>query len=310
MPFNFNAHTVAVGGQIEVNDTKRPLPSQASVTLAPDGGFGESCVSNYCEEGVSIFRAESRVYGTSYKDKFTDKTKLFKTFASVTVYGLDINGVVQADVVSASITSINERVNGCPGESRISFDASIVGLVINGRPYDVELDPKPFRDYGTFSSFTESFTKMSADQVQTAADAYNWKFADCQTGDQFHVPKQCQNGLRATILRNIKSGLSESAPELSRVGYTIEVPNLGLLHLGEVLVLVGKRSINTIRVELGKTLADLIDDPVDLQPLMVQRAEGEQRFALAEAKSGGTLGGGYTIANVTGNGTDFGPPPG
>ena len=93
MPFNFNAHTVAIGGQIEENDTRRPLPSEASVTLAPDGGFGESCVSNYREEGISIYRAESRVYGTSYKDRFAGKTKLFKTFASVTVYGLDLNGI-------------------------------------------------------------------------------------------------------------------------------------------------------------------------------------------------------------------------
>lgn len=280
--FNFNAHAVAIGGQLEQNGTKRPLPSQASLTLAPDGGFGESSVSNYYEEGISIYRAESRVYGTSYKDKFTRKTKLFKTFASVTVYGLDLDGVVQADVVSASITSINERVNGRPGESRISVDASIVGLVIHGRPYEVELDTKPFRDHGTFSSFTQSVT----------------------------MPKAGQNALRATVLGNIKSGLLEPAPELDRVGCTIEVPNFGLLHLGEVLVFFGKRSINTIRVELGKKLADLLEEPVDeLQPPVVQSAEGEQRFALVQAKSS-TLDGGYTIASVTGNGTDFGPPPG
>lgn len=307
--FNYNAHTVAIGGQIEENHAKRPLPSKASVTLAPDGGFGESCIDNYCEEGISIVHADSRVYGTSFKDKFTGKTRLFKTFASVTVYGLDLNGVVQADVVNASITSINERINGCPGESQISFDASIVGLVINGRPYDVELDVKPFRDHGTFSSFTQSITRMNADEVQAVANSYNWKLADMQTDDQFHVPKECQYGLRATILKNIKSGLSDAVPELNRVGYTIEVPNLGLLHLGEVLVLVGKRSINTIRVELGRKLADLVVEPIDLEPMTVQRSEGEQRFALAEARGGGGLGGGYTVASVTGNGTDFGPPP-
>jgi hypothetical protein len=307
--FNYNAHTVAIGGQIEENDSKRALPSAASVTLAPDGGFGESCVTDYCEDGISIYRAESRVYGSAFKDRFTGKTRLFKTFANVTIYGLDLKGIVQADVVSASITSINERVNDCPGESRISFDASIVGLVINGHPYDVELDTKPFRDYGTFSSFTESFTKMNADQVQAAANAYNWKFADCQTGDRFHVPKQCQNGLRATVLSNIKSAVTGDQAELNRAGYTIEVPGLGLLHLGEVLVLVGKRSINTMRIEPGKSLADLMEQPIDVPAPTMQRTEGEQRFALAAAKSGGTSGGGYTVANVSGNGTDFGPPP-
>jgi hypothetical protein len=307
MAFSFHANTLAFGGQVEDPSfdgasSRRFLPSQASVTLPPEGGYGESSISNFSQDGVSFYRAESRVYGSSFRNQ------LFKTYANVTVYGLDINGVIQADVLSAGVTSINRREKDCTSESRISFDAAFVGLVIAGHPYDVELDTQKFLEAGTFSEFTDNFSRLGEEQARATADLYNWPFDECRTktvtGESlFHVPARCNNGLRATALRDIRPSLPDS-PKLRRQGFTIEVPNLGLVHLAEVMLNVGRRGINLLRVEVGQTLESLIVPPTP--------APDEPRpFALALAAQplgpGGSSGG-YTVVHATGNGTDYGPP--
>jgi hypothetical protein len=203
----------------------------------------------------------------------------------VTVYGLDLDRRVQADVLSASITSINERVNGCSGESKIWFDATIGGLVIDGHPYNVELDTKPFRDNGTFAAFAKEFSQLTASQP-------------------------CQNGVRASIVSNITPALKGDKPDIRQKGFTIEVPNFGLIHLGEVMLTVGKRGINLLRVELGRTLEDLAP-VVEIEeiPSPESGSEEQRPTALAFRSLTDTLSGGYTVAHATGNGTDFGPPP-
>lgn len=306
MGFSFNANTLAIGGQIEQRGNRKLLKSQGSVTLPQEGGYGESTICDYSEEGVSFLRAESRVYGSTFKNK------LFKTVANVTVYGLDLDGRVQVDVLSASITSINERVNGCGGESRISFDASMVGLVIDGHPYNVGFDTKPFLDNGTYAEFAEAVTRMTPAEMEEKARAYNWSMEECQTNGRFHVPQRCQNAVRASVVCKIAPALTGDKPLLRQKGFTIEVPNFGLLHLGEVMLTIGKRGINLLRVERGSTLEDLV--PVtDLQEISPEPVTEEQRptaLALAgtAALSGDTTGG-YTVGHLTGNGTDFGPPP-
>jgi hypothetical protein len=311
MAFSFHANTLAFGGQLGDIGARKFLPSQASVTLPPEGGFGESSINDYKDGDVSFYRAESRVYGNSFDNR------LFKTYANVTVYGLDVAGLVQADVLSASVTSINERVNGATSESRISFDASIVGLVIDGHPYDVDLDVKPFLQHGTLSEFTSAFTTMSEDEITRVAQAYNWPVEECQTktaqGQKlFHVPARCNTGLRATVLHDIRPSLAGDTTQLRRQGFSLEVPGLGVVHLGEVLLTTGRRGINLLRVELGKTLDDLVVPAPE--PVPVRDVPTEERrprvVALADAQPAGLVGptGGYTLAHATGNGTDFGPP--
>ena len=305
MAFAFHANTLAFGGQRSEHGLRRLLPSQASVTLPPEGGFGESAIENYSEDGVSIYRAESRVYGSSYRNR------LFKTYANVSVYGLDIAGMVQADVLSASITSINERVNDCTSESKISFDANIIGLVIAGEPYNVEIDTTPFSKHGTFGEFTSAFARMSEYEVRRTADAYNWPYEECVTEPlagpkRFHVPERCKNGLRATIVRNITPAVTGGKLCPPRQGFSIEVAGLGVLHLGEVQLTTGRRSINLLRVDLGQSLGGVmrIDEAV-----VEENAPRPMALALASAPEGDTpASGGYTVAHATGNGTDFGPP--
>jgi hypothetical protein len=307
MPFSFHANTLAFGGEIEGGSKRKLLPSQASVTLPQEGGFGEQTVTDYDKEGISFYRAESRVYGNAFQHR------LFKTYANVTIYGLDIAGVLQADVLSATITSINRRQGSRPSESQISLDANIVGLVIEGVPYDVELDTAPFLKNGTLGEFADAFTRMSEAQMEATAAAYNWPLQAWQTltpqGKTFHAPPGASNGLRATIVRDIKPALPGHEMRLSRKGFTLEVRKLGLVHLGEVLMTAGRRTINMIRIEPEMTLEDMVIEPA---PTEVQQT-GMRALAFAENDADSqslSEEGGYniTICNATGNGTDFGHP--
>lgn len=315
MAFTFHANTLGFGGQIDKPGLKPLfLPSQASLTLPPSGGFGESSVNNYAEDGVSFYRAESRVFGSSFNDT------IFKTYANVTVLGLDIQGRIQADVLSTTVTSINERKNGCTTESRISFDATMVGLVIDGQPIDVEFDPEPFRRYGTFDEFVQSFKGLDEQQMTERAAAYNWPIDECQTRveggrKEFHIPKRCSTGLRASLLRSTTPTLAPGLIHgVTRQGFSIEVSGLGLVHIGEVLLKAGRRRINLLRVELGKTLGDLPMKRVSMasggdepRMLAVGMTEGSADLVILNGGGGGLDGGGYTFASGEGNGTDFLP---
>jgi hypothetical protein len=314
MAFTFHANTLGFGGQIDRPGLKPTyLPSQASLTLPPGGGFGESSVSNYSEDGISFYRAESRVFGSAFHDT------IFRTYAHVSVLGLDVQGRIQADVLSATVTSINQRENGCTTESRISFDATIVGLVIDGQPIDVEFDPEPFRTHGTFGEFVDSFKDLDEKTMAARASAYNWPLEECQTigvggKKEFHVPKRCSTGIRATLLKNTTPTLSRGLISgLTRQGFSIEVAGFGLVHIGEVLLKAGRRRVNLLRVELGKTLADLPSTRVSMpsggdEPRLhaVAMTEGAPE-PMALVTGGGIDGGGYTFASGEGNGTDFLP---
>ncbi len=311
MSYAFHANTLAFGGQLDDSGRAKYLPSQASVTLPPNGGTGVAEAGPFEQDGISFYGARSEVFGGSFAD--TD----YNTFANVTVSNLDIEGRIQVAVLNARVTSLNHRENGCLGESRISFDANIVGLVIDGHPIEVDFNPEPFRRHGTFAEFVDSFTAMPEEEAKAFADAYNWPLEECQTTSNdergtltsFHIPRRCTTAIRASLLRSTTPRLAPGEISgITRKGFTIEVAGFGLIHLGEVLLKAGRRRINLLRVELNKTL----DGSRMVRPTLLDAATGPRLVATAlntapEALTltGGS--GGYTFASVEGNGTDFIP---
>ncbi len=317
MGFSFHANTLAFGGQIEpAGGRPRYLSSQASVTLPPTGGVGEAVSGPYDNEGVSYLSARSYVTGSAFGDS------AYNTYANVTVNDLDIQGRIQVQVLNTTVTSLNRRdADGCIGESRIAFDANIVGLVIDGNLIDVEFNPEPFRRYGTFDEFVRAFPAMVPDEAKALIEAYNWPLDECQSvGEEasgkvmrYHVPRRCTTGIRASLLRSTYPKLAPGEINgITRRGYTIEVAGFGLIHLGEVLLKAGRRRINLMRVELGKTFdgAPFLSAPLTDgggAPRLVAAAldNGPEPIALVAETHGGR--GTYTLASGEGNGTDFLP---
>lgn len=317
MGFSFHANTLAFGGQIEQDGRTKYLPSEASVALPPGGGIGEAVSGPVEREGISFRSARSYVTGSAYGDT------VYTTYANVTVTDLDIDRRIQVQVLNTNVTSTNRRdADGCTAESRISFDVNIVGLVIDGHLIEVDFNPEPFRRNATYGEFVDSFKKMGANEAQELIEAFNWPIDECRTithqtdGDdrtEYHVPRRCTTGIRASLLRSTTPKLTPGEiPGITRRGYTIEVAGFGLIHLGEVLLKAGRRRVNLMRVELGKTL-----DGTTLLRAPLADAGGEPRLVATAFATGGDMialaspptppGGGYTFATGEGNGTDFLP---
>jgi hypothetical protein len=318
MAFTFHANTLAFGGQIEQQGTRKNLVSQASVALPPTGGFGEASTGRVVQEDISFDSSRSTVTSSESVDK--DGNTTYFTFANVSVYQLDIGGRIQVAVLNSTVTSRNyrERENDCAGESSISVGGEIVGLVIDGQAIDVDFDPEPFRRHGKFGEFVDSFTTMPKEKVKAFAEASNWPLAECETEveengvttKKYHVPRRCTTGIRASMLRSTTPQLTPGEiPGITRKGFTIEVARFGLIHLGEVLLKAGRRRINLMRVELNKTLdgspmvrAALPDSGGEPRLVTAAFSAASEPFALV-----GASGGGYTFASGEGNGTDFIP---
>ncbi len=316
MGFSFHANTLAFGGQIDEPGVRtKYLLSEASVILPPGGGIGEAVSGPYSKEGISFESARSYVTGNSFGEQ------VYNTYANVTVTDLDINGRIQVQVLNTTVTSKNHRdADGFVGESRISFDANIIGLVIDEHLIDVDLNPEPFRRYATFDSCVNGFRNMPAEEAKALIAAYNWPLDECVTTStteagvvtSHHVPRRCTTGIRASLLRSTTPALEPGEISgITRRGYTIEVAGFGLIHLGEVLLKAGRRRVNLMRVELGKTF-----DAVPIVRAPLTDAGSEPRLMVAGldgapenitlAAPGGTTGT-YTFASGEGNGTDFLP---
>lgn len=317
MSFSFHANTLAFGGQIEQGGRTKYLPSEASVTLPPGGGIGEVVSGPVDREGISFRSSRSYVSGKSFNDT------VYTTYANVMVHDVDIEGRIQVQVMNTSVTSVNRRDDyGCTGESRISFDVNMVGLVIDGHLIEVEFNPEPFRRHATFAEFVDSFQQMPADQAEELIEAFNWPIEECRTlhcgpnGDEtrYHVPRRCSTGIRASLLRTTTPRLAPGEiPGITRRGYTIEVAGFGLIHLGEVLMKAGRRRVNLMRVELGKTLdggtvlrAPLADAGGEPRMSASGFAANTEMLTLLAAPLPSDRGS-YTFASGEGNGTDFIP---
>ncbi len=318
MAFTFHANTLAFGGQINEGNATKYLPSQASVALPPSGGFGESAVTSYSQEGIKFDRAESRVLGSTFDD---GASKTYTTYANVSVLNLDIENRIQVLALTSGVKSVNTREGDCTSESRISFDGNIAGLVIDGVMIDVTFDLDTFSRYGTFDEFVHSFTTLSEAEMIERAEAYNWPMEECKDvveveGHpvvQCHVPRRCTTGIRASLLRSTKPRLAPGEIQgITRRGFTIEVEGFGLIHLGEVLLKAGRRRINLLRVERGKTLDGGTSNRVSLpatggEPRLRAIAMATTNPEPSALTSGGGSGGGYTFCSGEGNGTDFLP---
>lgn len=317
MAFTFHANTLAFGGQINEGRATKYLPSQASVALPPSGGFGESAVTSYNQEGISFDRAESRVLGSTFDD---GASKTYTTYANVSVLNLDIDGRIQALALTSGVKSVNTREGECTSESRISFDANIAGLVIDGVMIDITFDLETFSRHGTFDEFVNSFRSLNEEEMTARAEAYNWPIEECRDVEdvdgrrvvKYHVPRRCTTGIRASLLRSTKPRLAPGEiPGITRRGFTIEVDGFGLIHLGEVLLKAGRRRINLLRVERGKSFDGGPSNRVSLpatggEPRLRAIAMTETNPEPASLTSGGS-GGGYTFCSGEGNGTDFLP---
>jgi len=281
----FNASAIGLGGVL-TTPKRKVIPSLASVHLAPTGGEGSACVTNYDDgDGITFDRAETRVWGSSHSGN------IFATRADVLVNNLDVFNQLQVESMWASVTSIREVLkNGDVRDRRFTFQAEFLGVRVNGEEIDVPVDMKLFDENASYDAFLDALDtpEMSDYRSLIGIDQAS------QSLMQSH-----RKGYPANPLTIRCTGLSPKGKK-DEGGFHVNVRGLGKAHLAEALIKPGHRRLTLLRLDLAEPTMRRIDS----DPVVSSFASDSVLLSQALASNSGSM----SVGSVEGNGTNSWPP--
>lgn len=280
--FTFNASAIGLGGVITENGCTTVIPSLASVALAPTGGEGTARDDNYCSNGISFSRAETRVIG------YETSNDIFTTITDILVTNLNIRERLKIALMQATITSTRCLDHD---DSEFNMHAIYRGIQLDGDEVvptlDVDLCSGPCGKASTFGQFR---AKIAGDVAGNA--------------ELLGVPAQIiQKAL--TVNHEPMVGALVTSTQLRRAGKVIStyvgnklpVEGLGDAYFGELLVKRGRRRVNLLRFDFG--------DPPPPLPFTAAGFDGPGVGALGFPGVTGS----FTAGSGDGNGEPIWPRP-
>src|SRR5712692_538944 len=225
IPFHFHAEGHALSGEF-----RHPLwtliPAQASVSLPTIGGHAAAHIENFHFQDFVCFKfAHTQTSGKRRRDE------AFVTHASTTVKGLNILGIVKADLIVSRLTSIHNPKE--PEGHIIAEDSRFEGLKINGEDVKVTLRHDLLVKCKTFDDLRKGI----------ASDAKSGRIAVTKGGVAV-----------CSLVEKIETRLKG----VDAKRHLIEVPNFGKIYLAEIFAYPGTRTLTMLRLELGSPhVADL-----------------------------------------------------
>jgi hypothetical protein len=218
IPFHFHAEGHAFSGEFR-HPAWCPIPTQASASLPTIGGHSSAIVENFhFQDFVSFQSAHTHISGKRRRDE------TFATHATTTIHGLNILGVVTADLIVCRLTSIHS-----PREREghiIAEDSRFEGLRIKGEEVRVILRHDLLVKCKTFEDLTKGI----------ASDAKSGKMAVTKDGVAV-----------CSLVEKIETRLKG----VDAKRHLIEVPNFGKIFLAEIFAEAGTRTLTMLRLELG-----------------------------------------------------------
>jgi hypothetical protein len=272
--FFHHADTSVLGGNF-TDPVDVVLPLQAPLSLAPSGGHGKAAGEHFSFYGlISFENSSSEVSGV-----YDAKKKVWRTEAKVTIKGLNLrNRVIVDEIVSHMVTEHPEA----PGEYEptVSLAGSkIGGLKIDGKSVTVKLDEyflknepslvpgekkgvrklRPLlhntdfhkRVKGQFANTVrehkDALAKKTAASRDDRKDVTNW-VANRYASDDVDAKIEERGVVLCSIVKTITGKFPGAC-----YGHIIEVPDLGRLFLGEILVDRNTHRLIMLRAELGSS---------------------------------------------------------
>ncbi len=247
--FFYHAHGVALGGTI-VRPFNKQIEAQAATSLPITGGVGVSRAERFRFEGIVSFEsAHTEVSGSQ-----SAQDGSYNTVVTTTVEGLNIMDVLTADRIVARISSLHPVDTDEP--KIIPLGSEIVNLRIGGHPAEVELDTNLFCSLDTFRSFKERF-ETDREFQQMTRKRFLWGELDKDVPDyvqQRYKWQRQQPGLpvakgiaQCSLLKDLKC----ACPELKRYGHILVLPQIGKIHIAELLLMERSRRLTMLRLDLG-----------------------------------------------------------
>jgi len=218
IPFHFHAEGHAFSGEFR-HPTWCLIPAQASASLPTIGGHASAHVENFrFQDFVSFKSAHTHISGKRRRDD------TFATHATTTIHGLNILGVITADLIVSRLTSVHS-----PREREghiIAEDSRFEGLRIKGEDVKVILRHDLLVKCKTFEDLTKGI----------ASDTKSGKMAVTKNGVAV-----------CSLVEKIETKLKG----VDAKRHLIEVPNFGKIFLAEVFAEPGTRTLTMLRLELG-----------------------------------------------------------
>lgn len=259
--FTYNASALGLGGVIERGGRVTVIPSLASVALAPTGGEGTAIVENYSRDGISFSRAESRVFG------YKTSAKVYTTISDIFVTNLSVFDRLKVALLQGTVTS-TRHIDA--DDSMFELHAMYRGVDVDGDEVipSVDVDLCGRGTYDDFARRIEQDVPLFAQQFGVEADALT----------------ETLRKRREPIRGSLVSAMHRSDRSLIARGNKLEIPGLGNVRFGEMLVKMGRRRVNLLRFEFGSAGSD------------ADGREGPEDF-----------GGSLTVASGDGNGVPVWP---
>jgi len=252
----YNANALAAGGFVTSDGNRQNIESAASVVLSMSGGSGHVTQTGYrflwCGRTTNFYIriAESECEVVGYED-----SEGYHTRAKSILRGLDINGVITADVVESAVESLHTTA-GCAAaphhEPAIELlNSRFEGLKVSG----VSLSPQRSQAFSACPTYESLRALVDGTDAETATLRTRLRAAslmDVPTdppAPQYAVD-MCNRFVRHDVIRcSIFDPLE--ATGLNTCGSSIDVPQFGRIYLGELVVTKGMKRLNMIRFDLG-----------------------------------------------------------
>jgi hypothetical protein len=247
--FQFHAFATGVAGQIE-SPFQELIQSQAPSALAPIGGYSSGRVENFRFQEIVSFRSTS----THVSGVFSKEHNSWDTVMTSTVEGLNVMGMVTADLVVARLAS--RHIVGESEPSILPLGSAIEGLRIAGVHVEVELHTDLYAELDTHSKVQSAYKEHAG--YQQMFDAVN------QVGKHDELPETHHSYFpwsRSTpapelpenqpVFTTLASKLIHKSAYLPTHGHVIHVPQFGTVVLAQFMIDGNARRLTMIEVNLG-----------------------------------------------------------
>lgn len=231
MEYAFNASALGLGGIIERGHKTTVIPSLGSVVLPSTGGEGSAEIRNYDCNDISFSTLQTRVGG------YQVASDLFSTYSDILISNLNVFNRVRIGIMQLTLTS-TRQVNSDQSEARFEIRASYRGVSIDDEEIipQLDMDMCSFETYGQFLEQALQSPTLIAEKLDQDVESVT------------AMTRQSSPVVRGSIVADLRK---PATSQLSHRRNKVDVPGLGKLQFGELLLKQGRRRVNLLRLDFG-----------------------------------------------------------
>jgi len=243
-PFLYHACANAFSAHF-TRPIERLIDVQAGTSLPITGGHGSARVENFRFDGFASFKAAYSQVSGSEKFVTDEKGKehcIHTTLATSVVEGLNILDIITADRIVSRLASSYE--SGAEPESTW-LGSRFDNLQIAGCRIDVELHHEFLPKLRTFELAIAELEKNDEFRKMAESPLGLWKLPE----KGIEIPRH--GVICCSLVKTLKPARCPGVEHLGHHGHVLIVPEFGKVHLAELILTHGSKTLTMIRFELG-----------------------------------------------------------